>query len=298
MILTFNIYSQDIKKYVCNGWGIDVFEEADINSKVIGHVSFGESVEIIENTDIEVQDEGKGFWWKEISCNGVNGYVSSKWLVSSFETAVKIRRIEGTWIRDKKKSNLIPPDNEYISFVFSGKGEESLFIVNGEENFYIEKERVFWLCVDKIGQGFPDRDEEYFFINHRLKCSAVCHKYEWKYDEYGNPIDYPKELKRWQTDYFYKKINFHENFDSVYSVNSDCTNYRTISSESIALWTTPSFSSRTTAIMGPGTAIEVLDVKKDSGEVVPGWVKVSVLKPLEAGGYEKTNIVGWCYWGQ
>ena len=298
IIMSYSMYSQEIKKYICNGWGIDVYEDADITSNVVAHIPFGESVLIKAETDIQVQSEGEGYWWKKISFNNVTGYVSSKWLVNSFETAVKVRRVEGTWIRDKGGADLFPPDNKFISLIYLGKGDEPSFVVNNETTFFIERERRFLLTVDKMGLEFPERDEDYSFNNYVLKCSAICFKFKWEFDKDGNPIDYPKELSRWQDDYYYRKINFHEDFDSVYRLKSDYKTYRTIASEIFKIYDNPNLSGRIASVIGPGTAIEVIDVPERNGEALAGWVKVAVLKPLKTGGYEKTDLVGWCYWEQ
>ncbi|WP_407436683.1 SH3 domain-containing protein [Treponema sp.] len=295
MIVTFNIYSQDMKKYVCNGWGIDVFEDADINSKVVGHVPFGEPVEIIENTDIEVQNEGKGFWWKKIVYKNVSGFVSSKYLVNLFKTAIKVKRMEGKWVRIEWNSKQFHPEREYLSFVYSGKDEEASFIVNNKAKFVADTDTDFWIFDGDV--GFYSHQEHYVYENEKIYCHISHYKGTIEYDEDGNPSDEPVTIEQYEYDFVYEKLNFYKEPESYRSVDGNRL-YRTISFESLVLWTNPSFSSRTAAIIGPCTAIEVLDVKKDSGETVPGWVKVSVLKPLKAGGYEKTGIVGWCYWGQ
>lgn len=294
MMMSFISYSQDMKKYVCNGWGIDMFEDADINSKVVGHVPFGESVEIIENTDIEVKNEGEGFWWKKIVYKNVSGFISSKYLVNSFKTAIKVKRTEGIWVRSEWNSRQLPSEGEYLSFVYSGKDEEASFNVNNQVKFIVDTDTSFWIYGGDM--GFYSHQEHYVCENEKIYCHVSHYRGAIEYDEEGNPSDEPVTIEQYEKDYVYEKLNFYKEPENYRSAN-DNGHYRTISSESFTLWTNPSFSSRTTAIMGPGTAIEVLDVKKDSGETAPGWVKVSVLKPLKTGGYEKTNIVGWCYWG-
>ena len=296
--ISLNAFSDEITKYVCNGWGIDVYEDADITSNVVAHIPFGESVLIKAETDIQVQNEGEGYWWKKISFNNVTGYVSSKWLVNSFETAVKINRIEGTWVRYKWECEEPPLENEYLSFVYSGKDEQALFIINGSKKISVELINRFFFEISEQAPGYFLREEQYFYTRNAFECVAMCFQYEWQYDKDGKPVDNPIKAKWHQEVYYYRKINFHEDFDSVYRLKSDYKTYRTIASEIFKIYDNPNLSGRIASVIGPGTAIEVIDVPERNGEALAGWVKVAVLKPLKTGGYEKTDIVGWCYWEQ
>ncbi|MBP5402302.1 MAG: SH3 domain-containing protein [Treponema sp.] len=204
-LMTNLMYSQKTEKFICNSSGIDVYEKADIKSKVVVHIPFGESVVVSERTDIEVQNEGKGFWWLKISYNKVSGYVSSKYLVNSFETVLKVQTIEGIWVRNDWKSKDLPPEGEYLSFVYSGRNEKPLFIVNEETEFTPDTETEFSIYGGDM--GFYYHEEHYVYKDKTIYCHVEHRKSEIEYDEDGIPTGDSITIEKYEKDYVYKKTD-------------------------------------------------------------------------------------------
>lgn len=107
LIFVFFTQKSTAQEYFVNAEsGLNVRENADINSRKIGKLTHKEKVEIIEkrNNKISITDNNKeiyGFWFKIKSKNS-SGYVFSKFLTkSNFYEEIKIKEIDNFQFPEK-----------------------------------------------------------------------------------------------------------------------------------------------------------------------------------------------------